>query len=691
MPRVQWTTTLEDEVCRQIEWAKGHRLQYEKEWETAINYMLGNQYDAGWLGIADPIIVNKFWPMVQSAVPALFFQNPYIHVSPREKWYMGVDRMGQPVTLDNEANARNAEATINDAWKGNKLKRETRKCIVDAFTHAVGWMKVGYGAEMGVPPEAIQASFDAEIMGQMQQSFPGMTPEDMVRLDGKGRMLERDHRVAPGYAFGKRIPPVDVWGDPTGLDIEDFRFLFSRHRKDVRQLESDPMFKNTRNLQPEFEFRDDERGSPTSEVPGTYIRGMRSSFSDRPSMTGQNDDPVPGVWVYEFWDKYRRDVYWLVRQPDKTGRWRDYRLVRRAGSWPYEEMQGFPYYPLRLNIVNNRFYPLTGIQQWLPQQRELNMVRSLKMDHARRMGRKILAEKGALGDEEAINLEDPSAYTIVDVNAGYIDKIKPLDQGSIPPDLYAVEGDIRRDIDDASGFMGSPTAQGRAMQPGVTATEAQGVFSSLGLQASDQLETVSDWTSEFSEGLFFVTRQFWTAEKMILHTNAMDGKEWMQVTQDGLRGHFAFLVEAGQAKHQSKELRQKNVVDLMQLIMSPAIAPMLGPDVIKKFLQMALRTFDITMPEALFEGAKEYIPPIDRAKLQMQLVKDLMAGGAGGPGQGMEQGALPPGMPGQPGPGPEQGFQPNQNGGGMMMPQTGGGAENLGQMLQSIQRGGGRA
>lgn len=688
MAQARWATSLQDEVTRQIAWAIDHRTQYEKEWETAINYFLGNQYDAGWLGIADPIIVNKFWPLVQSAVPALFFQNPYIHVSPREKWYMGVDSMDRPIQLDNEANARNAEATINDAWKGNKLKREVRKCIVDSFTHSVGWMKIGYGAELGVPPEAAQAAFDAQFMSEIQATFPGLTPEDMVRLDGKGRMLERDHRVAPGYAFGKRVPPVDMWVDPTALDPEDFRFLFSRHRKDIRLLDADPMFTNTRNLEPEFEFRDDERGRRPAEVPGTYIRGMRSSMSDRPTASGQSDDPVPGVWVYEFWDKWRRDVYWLVRQPDQNGRWQDYRLIRRAGGWPYDDLQGFPYYPLRLNIVNNRFYPLTGIQQWLPQQRELNMLRSLKMDHARRQGRKVLAEKGALPEGEDINLEDPSAYTIVEVNPGMIDKVKGFEPGSIPPDLFAVEGDVRRDIDDASGFMGSPTAQGRAMQPGVTATEAQGVFSSLGLQASDQLETVSDWTAEFSEGLFYVTRQFWTAEKMILHTNAMDGKEWVDVTQDGLRGHFAFLVEAGQAKHQSKELRQKNVIDLMQLIMSPAIAPMVGPDVIKKFLEMALRTFDITMPEALFDGTKEYVPPLERAQMQMQLLQMLQRGG---PGQGGGQQPLPTSAGGQPGPGPEQGFQPNQNGGGMMMPQTGGGADNLGQMLQSVQRGGGRA
>jgi hypothetical protein len=273
MPR--FSPKIMEEVALQMAWAKTMRVPFEEEWETAMNMFLGNQFQGQWLGIEDPVVVNKFWPLVQGALPSLFYQKPYVFAQAEEKWYMGVDREGNPVRLDNEKNARNVEAVGNLLWKGNKLKRESRTCIVDAFTHSVGWIKTGYSAELGVPDKyIIESEIDRQSFELLQAQFPGLTEEDFLRLDGKGRMLERDHRIRPGYAWGKRIPPVDVWVDPSALDPEDFRFIFSRHRKDIRVLQADPMFSNTRGLEPEFDFRPDSRDEPG--VPGTYIHGMRT-------------------------------------------------------------------------------------------------------------------------------------------------------------------------------------------------------------------------------------------------------------------------------------------------------------------------------------------------------------------------------------------------------------------------------
>jgi len=147
----------------------------------------------------------------------------------------------------------------------------------------------------------------------------------------------------------------------------------------------------------------------------------------------------------------------------------------------------------------------------------------------------------------------------------------------------------------------------------------------------------------------------------MLRRNGRDGKEWIQVAPDNLLGAFEFKVEVGSTQKQSAEVRQKRAVELMTLCTNPVVVQLFGPDLVQKVLEWVFRAYDIAFPEALFEGAKEHVLPVDRGKMMLQELQALMRG----PGMGTGSGAM--GAAGRSGPG-QGAMQPNQFGGGPVTP-----------------------
>lgn len=653
-PRTQLPKSILDEVSRRVEWAMNERLPYEREWEQAFNYFIGKQWGERPVAIDAPVVVNKFWPMVNSALPTLFYQNPRMYVSPMQKWAYRIAPDGTELQVDAEANARSAEAAVDGLWRNQELKYETRSTIVDAFIFAVGWMKVGFSSPKGIPDDDIQQSqISTEALQIMQRAVPGITQREFLRLSGKGNLLDFDTNIRPGSPHAFRVNPMHVWVDPKADKLRNARFMVYKWETQIRSLNADPLFSNLDDIVPE--------GDEDSVPDDSYrIPGVRTNFSRPPEQVGQTEDPVKSVWVYEYYDKERRKVYWLLKQPPSRNRLGGWRVIRMA-NWPHKEIPDFPFVPLMLNQVPNRFYPLTGIQQWLPQQRELNIIRTVKLDHTRRQNRKILVEEGAISADQEAMLLNPAVYGLVKVRPNTIaqKRIGPLESGTIPIDLYRIEEEIRRDIADLSGFLSSPTMQGQAQRPGITATEAGQIGAAIGTLSEDALGLVSDYAAKLSKYLFLIFREFWTQEQMMLRHNGRDGKEWVRVAPDSLQGDFEFKIEVGSTQKQSAEVRQKRAVELMTLVTNPVVVQLFGPELVQRVLEWVFRAYDIAFPEALFEGAKEHVLPVDRGKMMLQELQHLLRATGGG-----NSGAGAAGRTG-----PAQGaFQPNQAGGGPVTP-----------------------
>jgi len=651
-----------NEVGKRIEWAMNARAPYEREWLQALNYYVGKQWGEVVAAIDNPVVVNRFWPLVNAALPSLFFQNPRIYVQPLRKWAKHVTPWGEEVKLDLEANANSAEAATDALWRNQELKYEVRSAIVDAMIFSFGYIKVGYSSPKGVPREdEIKSQIRPEAFTMAQEAIPGITQEDFLRLSGKGELLDFDTNIRPGHPFGQRIDPLTVWWDPKADKTRNARFVIHAWDAQLRTLKADPLFSNLEGLDPEDI---DNEGDLDDSF---KIPGMRSNMSHPPDLEAQATDPVKSVRVYEYYDKERQEVYWLVRQPARQGReyLSGWRCIRRSYKWPFEHIPDFPIIALGLNFVPNRLYPLTGIQQWISQQRELNILRTVQLEHARRENRKILMEQDAMQPDQKEILRNPAIYGIVEVNPGKLDSIRAMDSGSMNYDLLRMEQSIEADIQRNTGFLGSPTAQGQAQPHRISATESSQIGSAIGTLSEDQLGLVSDFAGKVSKFQFLIFRQFWSESEMMQRVNATDGKEWVPVTPDTLMGDFDFRVEVGSTQRLSAEVRQKRAIELMTLVTNPIVVQLFGPKLVQKVLEWVFRAFDIAFPEALFSGAEEYMLPADRAKMEQA----QMRSGMGAAGQ----------------PGPQQGqMQPNQSGGGPVTPmnQFGQGMGTVANVLQ---------
>lgn len=634
-----------DEVVQRITWAQAYRRQFEAEWDEALRYYAGDQWSDTPVSVADPLVVNKFWPLVQAMIPQLFYRAPYVFVRPEQQNFTAMSPMGTPLSIDATANARSVEALGNRFWRSRRMKWDMRQIIVDTQIYSHGWFKVGYGSEFGIQAkDRAMSDLDTEMLAELRQIFPDATEDDLLRLSGKDHLLEFDAGVVQGDAWAKRVNPMHVWVDPSNTELEEMRFLVHYVERQLRTVKADPLYTGTQNLgghthdfaQPEKMRSKSGRYAHPDGVKAVYRAGEDEGMSE--------GDPVDSIGLYEYYDRERQAVYTLVNQGGG-----DWKCIRKTEEWPYNEIRDFPFKCLRLNVVPNRFYPFTGIHHWIEQQRELNLYRSQQADHIRRMGRKIFVEKGFFDTpEEKAKMETPGAGIIVEVQPNGISQNKwaPAEFGSVPQDLWRGEASIREDIREATVNAGSPNAMGQPNPHVTSATESSIMASSVGQITDDQLTLISDFASDVTRDLFSIYRQFWNSETMIEHTNPVEGRQWVPISPDLLQGEFVFKIEVGSTQKESHEAKQRQATQLLQIFLNPFFLQAFGPDVLKSMAVRLLRTFQIDYPDELFAGAREWIPPEVRAKMEQEMAQKMVEGisGAGGAQDGT--------------------IQPNQNGGG---------------------------
>jgi hypothetical protein len=93
--------------------------EFKGDWSATLGYL-----DIGILPI------NLVFAYVKTELPSLYIRDPHIKINPK--------------TRTSVWTARVLEAVINYIWSRKRLKREIKKCIVDALLIGHSWFKTGY-------------------------------------------------------------------------------------------------------------------------------------------------------------------------------------------------------------------------------------------------------------------------------------------------------------------------------------------------------------------------------------------------------------------------------------------------------------------------------------------------------------------------------------------------------------------
>jgi CheY-like chemotaxis protein len=200
----------------------------------------------------------------------------------------------------------------------------------------------------------------------------------------------------------------------------------------------------------------------------------------------------------------------------------------------------------------------------------------MQWNHAKRSLRKYLMEKGGMDDEEVQKLIDPIDMSIAQTNGPPGDKIIPLQDVSLSPDIYNLSERMRSELT----FLTGVTEQRKGgSEKAKTATEASIIESQARIRDSDRLYIVSKYVERSARKLKKLMGEFMTPEYVAFLTGEEALALWQQAGTEILSADVDVEVKVGSSAYISKEVQVKQLQEFFALA-SSYIDPLSGMPVV---------------------------------------------------------------------------------------------------------------
>jgi hypothetical protein len=194
-----------DDICARRRW-KEMINEYKGQWELA-----DGRYDIQILPI------NLVFAYIKTELPSLYIRDPHIKINPKNRTSVATSKV--------------LESVINYIWYYKKIKREIKKCIVDALLIGHGWFKTGYTGTFG--------SIEDDLLGtietiESEDFFAYRLPWDSIVFDPDS--IDPPHDAA-WIAHSVWLPLEDVKKNPR---YKNTHKLTANYSKDDKYNENQP-------------------------------------------------------------------------------------------------------------------------------------------------------------------------------------------------------------------------------------------------------------------------------------------------------------------------------------------------------------------------------------------------------------------------------------------------------------------
>jgi len=521
----------------------------DEHWQTYDDYYEGRHQGAD-------LIMNQCFAQIRAMIPRVYFRNPGVTVTPR--------------TPMREPHARVVEVVANYLALEMELKREIKAAILDAAITGTGLLKLGYDSEYGFKPEA---------------AVPG-TSETLTSRDEQFRRLEYSGNVRPGRPWAKRADPADVVIDPAVTNIADAQWVAYRYRRLLSDVKKDDKFSGTRDLAP------------------THIERLRQGEEETMHKPGlpweSNEELAEYVELWEVSDKKTERVYVFALQHDKF-------LMNESDVL---QIDGLPWVPIVFNPRRKSPWGISDVEVIMPQQKELNQIRSLQKAYRKFNVIRFLVRAGAISPEQLQKLlsEEPIAHLEVDADAGKLQDIIQMLQTAVPTDMPSwslqIESDIRNLLGQGSNQMGQYETGPMGGSGRRTATEASIVQSNVQMRADERRDTVADAVETVIRRCMQMVFKWWTTPQVARIVGPLGMVYWVQYTGPELKAEYDFQITADDSMPVSAEVRRQQALMLLQTV-GPIVAQ--GGGNLGELLRHALLQFPEINTDAVI--GPEIMPP----------------------------------------------------------------------------------
>lgn len=545
-----------------IERAKKLQEEVHPDWEDAIDLFNCDYYKKK-MGSYDEdfVSVNFVNWYVNNLIPLVYFRDPYIFVKPRSEKH--------------SAFAETLEKVINYYWRELGLKQEFKRVIMSAFLTTPGWIKVGYFGEIGQDVAQIEENKVENVIKKVTDSIKdfikGGKQKERLLIEQQGILNEF---IKEENVFAQWIPSWNIL-QPDGYHlVEQMPYLIEVEDVSIVDLRANPMYKDVDKVKPSKRLKSNNDGDTKKLKTSAYTKS-----------TEQDEDDSEMVRLYHVWDKRSRTRFTIDDQ---------YENVIFEGKWAYD-MEGFPYKrlvfeeTLPFNEKANP-YPCNIIKSIKPQVIEQSLARTQMVKYRKRASSMILAQKGALNEEDMRQIANTDSVQICYVSD--INAVKPGNTAPLPTQVFDVDNIIKQDLQMATN-MGQMMFQAQSGQR--TATQAQIGQSGLQLKSSARVDCVEDFTVLVAKSIGQLSWQFFDKDKVseIIGEEVSD-EMWLPLPESReerrriIQAEIQFKIDAGSAAPPKDEtVDRKQLLDMVSILANfmPEYInkPETGKQLIKKF------------------------------------------------------------------------------------------------------------
>jgi hypothetical protein len=582
---------------------------WAKEFRTArlLQYVRGKH----WHGLSEAdkqkkYTINLIFASIETALPSLLFNRPKVVVEAQPDRLQDVDSdVGNRATL--------IESAIQTQIDRRDIKfgKRTELALRNAFTH-FGLIEVGYSADWIDNPNA---------------NKPVLKSDNTPLEDGDGRPVLQPAKVLrPGRQseslYLKQIPAANfrVWpGYPV---LQDNDWAAYCEWVQVEDVKSNPAYENTQGL------------NATGAVGGQLDDPDNRNEKDTARRKRTNQ-----VRLWKVWDFRAKKRYVLAVGHSKM----------LMDGKPYSH---FPISAIKFYELDESWYPIPPVFNWLCSQDEINEIRESWRTHRRRFVRRYMRQ-ASVKQEEWDKLEageDGVCIEVPQVDPPPIAAIADADLSAqnIPIALAAAKEDFMQMTGLSGEQRGVPEAE--------TATQANIVNVRAQIREGSLRERVAEWLADVCRlMLLTMTSQMQQEVRVKLTTDPFKpspkalgatDEGWKEVKAEELTKDLDVdvRVDVTSLSPVAQDARRLQRQNLMMLLASPFVLALVSkadpqaPDQPPPLLRQMLSDYSIDSDHEVREWWR-VLQAVQADQQQMQLMAMMAKATGGQPGMG-------PGVPG---------------------------------------------
>jgi len=503
------------------------KQQKEKIWDKCRDFYVGNHKPAAWSGRDhDFITVNLIFSNIVSQMPFLSFKSPKYSASTAESV-----KLEDPNKIK-QAN-RQADivaAKLNHERKKQDFREHFQLGVLDSF-FAFGCYKVMHKVQTKPNPRAGEPKLQDDGTPIFKSGEP---------------VLEADEVPKSTDFIVRRVRPENFLIDPqAGNFISSARWVAERI----------PM--RTREARKKF----DDNTIPSIGQIDENNRGLFNhikSIFDRQPEQGEESSLQMSV-VYEIWDRQNERKFYMVEGKEN----KVYKETRIPDDY-LENEDKTPYCILKYYEVPDDFYPIPDVFPQLSLNLSYDISRSQINQYRKQSILKILAQKGAVDENELEKLESNKAFELIFTEAN--PNINPPFSFMKPPSIPAgVFEHLNLDADDlrkVSGvtreMQGTPQANQKATQSLLTNQSAKD-------KGSWKQMKIANVASKIGRKMLILIKNR-IKQGGTVKIEGPDGITYQQYLPEDFQGNFEIDVEYGSGRPKNDEAEKTDFMQAMTMI-----------------------------------------------------------------------------------------------------------------------------